>query len=198
MPPGWGRRRTANTPRRSRRPCGRRGDLRYSARRAFTGSSRKARYAGTRVAINATKASVVATATSVRESDALTPKTSVFMTFADASAATVPAAMPANAGDIPSTITSRRMSALRAPSAVLIPISRLRPRTMVREDAEDPDRGEQQRDSGKEPEQQRAEALRCQPLVQHLHHRPDSCDRLLGIDRADRCSGRLCERVRRH
>ena len=30
----------------------------YSARKAFTGSSRKARYAGTRLAINATTASV--------------------------------------------------------------------------------------------------------------------------------------------
>src|SRR5215813_10896085 len=63
----------------------------YSARKTFSGSSRKARYAGTRLAINATRASVVATAASVSGSDALTPKTSVFMTFADASAATVPA-----------------------------------------------------------------------------------------------------------
>ena len=52
------------------------------------------------------------------------------MTFADASAAIVPAAMPTSAGDMPSTITRRRTSAVRAPSAVLIPISRLRPRTM--------------------------------------------------------------------
>ena len=70
------------------------------------------------------------TAASVSGSDALTPKTSVSMTFADASAAIVPAAMPTSAGDMPSTITRRRTSAVRAPSAVLIPISRLRPRTM--------------------------------------------------------------------
>ena len=107
-----------------------RGSAVYSARKTFTGSSRKARYAGTRLAINATRASVAATAASVSGSDALTPKTSVFMTFADASAAIAPAAMPTNAGDMPSTITSRRTSALCAPSAVLIPISRLRPRTM--------------------------------------------------------------------
>src|SRR3989441_6788262 len=102
----------------------------YSARRTFTGSSRKARYAGTRLAINATRASVAPTAASVTGSDALTPKTSVLMTFADASAAIVPAATPTSAGDMPSTITRRRTSDVRAPSAVLIPISRLRPRTM--------------------------------------------------------------------
>ncbi len=45
----------------------------YSARRTFTGSSRKARYAGTRLAISATRASVAATAASVSGSDALTP-----------------------------------------------------------------------------------------------------------------------------
>ena len=45
---------------------------------AFTGSSRKVRYAGTRLAINATKASVAATAARVSGSDALTPKTNVF------------------------------------------------------------------------------------------------------------------------
>ena len=45
----------------------------YSARKTFTGSSRKARYAGTRLAINATRTSVAATAASVSGSDALTP-----------------------------------------------------------------------------------------------------------------------------
>ena len=59
----------------------------YSARKVCTGSSRKARYAGTRLAINATSASVAPTAASVTGSDALTPKTSVLITRADASAA---------------------------------------------------------------------------------------------------------------
>jgi hypothetical protein len=50
------------------------------------------------------------------------------MTFADASAATTPATMPESAGDIPSPITSRTTSRGCAPRAVLMPISRRRPR----------------------------------------------------------------------
>ena len=85
----------------------------------------------------------------------------------------------------------------RAPSAVLIPISRLRPRTMY-EHAVDADRREQQRHCRKGSQQQRAEALRRQLLIAHLHHRPDTFDGLLWIDRADRRDGRLCERGGRH
>src|SRR5437899_13015189 len=33
---------------------------------------------------------------------------------------------------------------------------------------------------------------------EHLHHRPDISDRLLGIDRADRCHGRLGKRGGQH
>ena len=80
--------------------------------------------------MSATKASVAATAASVRGSEALMPNTSLSRIFADARAAIVPAAMPMRAGDMPSRITSRSTSLVRAPSAVLIPISRLRPRTM--------------------------------------------------------------------
>src|SRR5262249_51110595 len=102
----------------------------YSARRTFTGSSRGARYAGNRLSSSATRASVAQTPARVSGSDALTPKTSVPMTRADASAATIPAAMPTSACDMPSRITSRTTSPPRAPRAVLTPISRLRPRTM--------------------------------------------------------------------
>src|SRR5262249_58938138 len=130
----------------------------------------KARYAGSKLAINATRASVAPTATSVTGSDALTPKTSVLMTFADASAAIVPAATPTSAGDMPSTITRRRTSDVCAPSAVLIPISRLRPRD-VRKHAVDSDGSQQQRDACKDAEHHRAEALRYEFFVQHLHHR---------------------------
>ena len=44
--------------------------------------------------------------------------------------AAAPAATPISAGVIPSITTSRTTSAVPAPRAVLIPISRLRPRTM--------------------------------------------------------------------
>ena len=119
------------------------------------------------------------------------------MTFADASAAIVPAAMPTSAGDMPSTTPAegRRFSARQAHSDPDLAAASAHD---VREDAVDPDCGEQQRDSCKDAEQQRAEALRCQSPVEHLHHRPDISDRLLGIDRADRCHGRLCERAGRH
>src|SRR5438552_16575008 len=66
-----------------RPPPGReRGSAVYSARRTFTGSSRKARHAGTRLAMNAIRARVADTAASVCGYDALTPKTSALMTFA--------------------------------------------------------------------------------------------------------------------
>src|SRR5688500_3455907 len=53
----------------------------YSERNVFTGSSRTARYPDTRLAINATTASVPPTAASVIGSDALTPNTSVLITL---------------------------------------------------------------------------------------------------------------------
>jgi hypothetical protein len=130
---------------------------------------------------------VAATATSVSGSDALTPKTNVHMTLAGASAAIAPAAIPTSVGDMPSTITRRRTPAVRAPSAVLIPISRAASAHGVREHAVDSDCGEQQRDSRKDSEQERTEAQRRQSPVDYLRHRPDNSDRLLWIDRTDRC-----------
>ena len=68
----------------------------------------------------------------------------------------------------------------------------------VRKYAVDSDGSEQQRDARKDSEQECAEALRRQFVVEHLHHRPDIDDWLLGIDRTDRCNGRLCESGGRH
>ena len=120
------------------------------------------------------------------------------MTFADASAAIVPAAMPTSAGDMPSTITRRRTSARPRAKRPSDPDLAAASAHDVRKHAVDSDGSEQQRDSCKDSEQQRAEALRRQFLVEHLHHRPDIDDWLLRIDRADRCNGRLGERGGRH
>ena len=86
--------------------------------------------AGTRLASRDTMSNPPATDASVNGSEALTPYKSFSRSFPDASAATVPTATPMIAGAMPSSTTSRRTSGVPAPNAVLIPISRLRPRTM--------------------------------------------------------------------
>ncbi len=74
--------------------------------------------------------SAAATAINVIGSDALTPNASRFSSVAETIAAAAPMTMPVRAGFIPSITNSRSTSPVDAPSAVRMPISRRRPRTM--------------------------------------------------------------------
>ena len=101
-----------------------------SRARLFTGSSRKARYAGTRLAISATRASVAPTAASVSGSDALTPKTSVSNHPRRRERGDCSGRDADEHGRHALDDHQTKDVGFCAPSALLIPISRLRPRTM--------------------------------------------------------------------
>jgi hypothetical protein len=125
---------------------------RYSARKTFTGSRREARYAGTRLAISATSPSVAATQANVTGSDALTPKTRLFITLPDAIGDQRPD------GDANERWRHRlyddksKHVARSRTQRSLDPDLAAAPAHDVREHAVDSDCGEQQRDSCKHSE----------------------------------------------
>ena len=99
-------------------------------RNTFNGSSRDARIRRHQAREQRHDGQRARDAASVSGSDALTPNTSFSRIFPDAERGDRPAAMPIERRRHPFEHDQPHDVAVRAPSAVLIPISRLRPRTM--------------------------------------------------------------------
>ena len=90
------------------------------------GSIRVALRAGTQLANNATTPSTIATAAKVTGSVGRTPYNILLISLESSRAPTKPAAVPASACIIPCRTTIRSTAARLAPSAMRMPISRVR------------------------------------------------------------------------
>src|SRR5215467_11114345 len=98
----------------------------YSQRRAVTGSTRVARYAGMQVATSAAVLNTITVDANTAGSRASTPNSRLPMKGVTVSATATPNTTPATAIPMPSKITINRTSRGSAPSAMRTPISWVR------------------------------------------------------------------------
>ncbi|HCT59379.1 MAG TPA: hypothetical protein DGA22_00690 [Acidobacterium sp.] len=102
----------------------------HSERSVIDGSTRAARHAGTQQAMAATIISSAVVPAHARGSKGEVPKSSEFITRAEAAVPHSPMATPNAVSCIPSRTIKPRISLWLAPSAALIPISRVRSVTL--------------------------------------------------------------------
>src|SRR2546425_10488596 len=165
------------------------------ARRAIDGSTRAARRAGRPHAARATKKRTSVADPKLMGSKPVTLNSSVASRRAVPAAASSPIAVPAANSVAPRRMTRRDLVAARAEREADAELARTLA-DAVRNPPVDADARQQQRDRREAAEQNRLQPARCQRSIDNRFERTRVIDRLLGIDRADRCRERRRERRR--